>query len=303
MTGGGGFIGARLVRALSAAGAQVRTLLGPQGSDVVMPPAGVPWYRGEVDDPAALTQVLRDAETVVHLAGPPSVAQSFRSPRSYARIHVGGTAAVVEACTRLTVRRLVYVSSAEVYGTPRQNPVTEDAPCEPRSPYAAAKVGGEAFVRAGAMAAGFEVVICRPFLVYGPGMAPTSLVSSLINQAERSNAIEVQDPRPIRDYCFVDDVVAALVRSCRIALPESIRVYNLGSGTGMAVGELAERILSLRWGGGSVRAAAHRDRPGRADILELVADTSRAARELGWRAEIGIEHGLTEMLRSSAHGE
>jgi UDP-glucose 4-epimerase len=133
-------------------------------------------------------------------------------------------------------------------------------------------------------------------------MPASSLVGSLVAQVQRSNIIEVQDPRPIRDYCFVDDIVGALIASCHVVLPESVRTYNLGSGKGLSVADLGKRILKIRWGGGSVRVADVTERPREAEILELVSDSSRAARELGWRAETEIGLGLAAMLRSTEHG-
>ena len=300
VTGGAGFIGARLVRALRNAGITVRALLGPPGAAVVMPSDNVAASFGEIEDMAALLPLVEGATTVIHLAGPPSVAASFQAAPAYARVHVSGTAAVVDACTRVGVRRLVYVSSAEVYGQPDRNPVREDDSLAPRSPYAAAKVGAEAFVRAGAVAAGFEAVIVRPFLVYGPGMPSTSLVGSLVRQIQRRDFIEVVDSRPIRDYCFVEDVVMALIAGCSAPLPEPVRVYNLGSGVGLSVAELAKRVLAVAGSRGSLHVTAEIDRPRAADILELISDSSRAARELAWRATTEIDVGLAEMLRFSS---
>jgi nucleoside-diphosphate-sugar epimerase len=119
-----------------------------------MAPDGVEIQFDDICDPAALMPLVESATTVVRLAGPPSVAPSSQGPMAYAHMHVSGTAPVVDACARAGVRRLVYVSSAEVYDQPTVNPVNENAPIAPRSPYAAAKVGTEAFVRAGAIAAG-----------------------------------------------------------------------------------------------------------------------------------------------------
>ncbi len=297
VTGGGGFIGSHLIRALRDDGVEVRTLLGPPGTPVVMPPEDVATLSGEIDDPTILMRLVRDATVIVHLAGPPSVAASFQAPLAYARAHTSGTAAVVDACIRSGVHRLVYVSSAEVYGQPSRNPVCEDAPLAPRSPYAAAKIGAEAFVQAGSVAGGLEAAIFRPFLVYGPGMPSRTLVGSLVRQARQGSVIEVADPRPIRDYCFVGDLVGALVAGCSAALPESIRIYNLGSGLGISVADLAERVLAMAGVDASVRVAQTRDRPPRTDILELVSDSSRAAAELAWRATTPIDRGLAEMLR------
>jgi nucleoside-diphosphate-sugar epimerase len=298
VTGGGGFIGSRLVRALRETGTAVRVLLGPPGATVVMPPDDTEACFGDIDNPAILMPLVEGATTVVHLAGPPSVASSFQNPQAYAYAHVAGTAAVVDACVRIGVRRLVYVSSAEVYGQPEANPVQEDAPLAPRSPYAAAKVGAEAFVCAGAVQGGFEAVIARPFMVYGPGMSPTSLVGSLVHQAQQRGFIEIVDPRPIRDYCFIDDVVRALIAGCSAEIPEPVRVYNLGSGVGLSVAELAKRVLAIMGSSGVVRSGAESDRSRRAEIAELISDSSRAARELAWQAITDIDTGLAEMLRS-----
>jgi nucleoside-diphosphate-sugar epimerase len=301
VTGGGGFIGSHLVRALRNAGVSMRVLLGPLGAAVTMAPPGTDVCFGDITTAAALIPLMKNATAVVHLAGPPSVAGSFQDPLECARVHVVGTAAVVQACALARVRRLVYVSSADVYGQPENNPVREDAPLMPRSPYAAAKVAGEAFVRAGAVSAGMEVVIARPFIVYGPGMSPTSLVASLVRQVRQAR-IQVIDPRPIRDYCFVGDVVNGLMACCAGPLPEQVRVYNLGSGVGLSVAELAVRVFGLTGTHGAVDAAAPPDRPRRADIVELVGDSTRAWRELGWRATTGIDAGLAAMLESAPRG-
>ncbi|KMO43587.1 hypothetical protein VQ03_07685 [Methylobacterium tarhaniae] len=297
VTGGGGFIGSRLLRALHRAGATVRTLVGPPGAAAVAPPAGIAAWHGEIDDPAVLAPVLRDATLVLHLAGPRSVAASFGAAAAYARIHAAGTAAVVEACAGAGAARLIYVSSAEVYGQPERNPVGEEAPLAPRSPYATAKAEAEAFVRAGAAAGGFEAVIVRPFSVYGPGMAPDTLLGTLVDRARSGDPVEVFDPRPVRDYCHVDDVVAALVACCGAALPEPTRTYNLASGLGLPVEELAWRVLALAGRTDAPRVAQESDRPRSADILALVGDPARAARELGWHAATPLDHGLSAMLR------
>ncbi|AWB22805.1 NAD(P)-dependent oxidoreductase [Methylobacterium currus] len=297
VTGGGGFIGARLLRALHRAGASVRALVGPPGAAGVVPPPGIAAWHGEIDDPSVLAPLVRDATVVLHLAGPRSVAASFGAAAAYARIHAAGTAAVADACAAAGVARLVYVSSAEVYGQPDRNPVGEEAPLAPRSPYAAAKAGGEAFVRAGAAAGGFEAVIARPFSVYGPGMAPDTLLGALVRRVRSGAPVEVFDPRPVRDYCHVDDVVTALVASCTAALPEPTRIYNLASGVGLPVAELARRVLALAGRTDAPRLAPTADRPRGADILALVGDPARAASELGWGATMTLEGGLAAMLR------
>ncbi len=297
VTGAGGFIGSAVTRLLSSRGVPVRALLGPPGAEVVQPPAGIATVLGEIDDLPAVRSFLEGSETVVHLAGPPSVAASFREPIEYTRIHVVGTATVLEACRGSGVRRLVYVSSAELYGRPEHNPVGEDERPRPRSPYGVAKLAAEALVHALAPDLGIEAVVLRPFSVYGPGSPSRSLVGTLVDQALRGEAVVLSDLRPVRDYCYVDDVAQAVVRACSRAIPRPVSVYNVGSGTGTSVAELARLALDAVGRDLPIRSGDP-DRPSGSDIPSLVADVGRIERELGWQAETSLPDGLARTARS-----
>lgn len=119
--------------------------------------------RADILDEHALRELLEDTEAVIHLAGPPSVVASFEWPAEAVRIHAAGTAALLQACVHCHVRRVVYISSAEVYGSPEGDFVREDHPLRPRSPYAAAKIGAEKLVEAYGSSFDIETVILRPF--------------------------------------------------------------------------------------------------------------------------------------------
>lgn len=296
VTGAGGFIGSAVVRALLAEGAQVRALVGPAGADVVRPPRGVTAMFAEITDADALRDLLAATGTVVHLAGPPSVAASFENPAEYARAHVVGTATLLEACRGAEVTRLVHVSSAEIYAQPSSNPVDEEHRVEPRSPYGAAKMGAEYMVRAMAPMLRLEAAVLRPFSVYGPGGPARSLVGSVVRQAVTGQSVRVADLRPVRDYCFVEDVARAVVRSCHAPLPEPVRVYNVGSGRGVPVGEVVRIILDSTGAIGPVVADAGPDRPASAAVTALVASTRRAAQELGWEATTSLSSGIAQTV-------
>jgi nucleoside-diphosphate-sugar epimerase len=295
VTGGGGFIGSRVLRALVASGASVRSVLGPPGYVATKPPSGVAIAFAEISDLDALTRLAAGTEVVVHLAGPAGVAASFENARQYARIHVEGTATVLEACRHAGVQRVIYISSAEVYGMPRSNPVAESHPLQPRSPYAAAKVGAESFVQVFARAFALQAVILRPFSIYGPGLPGRSLVGTILRQARHAQPLLVADTRPVRDYCYVDDAADAIVRACTVPVSEPI-IFNIGSGTGTSVAEVADLILGLTGRQLPLRTAPRGDRPGGADILYLVADIERARQGLGWVATTPLQWGLQQTL-------
>lgn len=299
MTGAGGFLGRATCRRLKSAGAAVRALVGPPGRDGLpgLPaPGDVEALWADVTDLAACRHAVTNVDAVVHLAGPPSVASSFDSPVEFARSHVIGTATVLEACRGRAVRRLVHLSSAEVYGNPARNPVDENAPVRPRSPYAAVKLGAEAMVATLAPALGLPAAVLRPFSVYGPDSPPTSLVGQLVRSVLTEPEVLLGDLRPVRDFLYVDDLAEAIVRALTISLPAPVRVYNAGSGSGTSVAGLAAAALAAAGRVIPVRQAPIHDRPAAADITELVADPARASAELGWTAATSLESGLRAVL-------
>jgi UDP-glucose 4-epimerase len=270
----------------------VKALLGPPGAPVEPPPGEVEVIYADITDLHALRSLVDGADLVAHLAGSASVAASFEQPIEYARVHVVGTATLLEACRATSVNRIVHISSAELYGQPDRNPVREDLPVAPLSPYGAAKLGAESMVRALAPVLSVDATILRPFSVYGPGLPLRSLVGTVIQQALFGDSVVVADLAPIRDYCFLDDVVEAIVAACYLPLPSRIRTYNIGSGKGVAVGELVNMVLAQVARDIPVIEASRSDRPIGASVTQLVADPHRAAEELQWKALTSLKDGL-----------
>ena len=291
VTGAGGFIGSALVRALIAAGANIRALTAPPNVPLPRVPEPAFEMRGEITEIETALQLCEGAEIVVHLAGPSSVAASFDQTVDYGRIHILGTLAVLQACHVLGVRRFVYLSSAEVYGQPVNNPVSEDQPLAARSPYGACKVAAEEFIRAHAIAHDLKVVILRPFSIYGPGMSDLSLIKTLFRQVHDAESLSVHDLRPIRDYCHLEDLVVAIQLACAQA-HSGVLTLNIGSGKGISVKELVTTLLTIR--GRDLPIHEHRSerRPGGSEIFELVADIRRAQKALGWAPTVGLCEGL-----------
>lgn len=294
VTGAGGFIGSAVVRALVVRGAAVRALAGPPGHQIQELPGEVEPVSADIEDQSTLRRLAADTSIVIHLAGPPSVAASFQSPVEYARVHTGGTVTVLEASRAARVARFVYVSSAEVYGRPSSNPVAEDHPLQPRSPYAASKAAAEQFVCAYGQAYGMQTVIVRPFSVYGPALRATSVTGTILRQALCADEIVLGNLKPVRDYCFVDDVAAGIVWSAMLSCPTGTTL-NLGSGIGTSVAELAALALKLVDRCLPVREEVTRGRPQEVDLDQLVADPRRAA-SLGWTPSVSLESGLRQTL-------
>ena len=291
VTGAGGFLGGAAVEALTGEGASVAALAGPPGQQPASALRSDAVCFADVCELEALLRFVGDADAVVHLAGPPSVAESFRDPLGYLRVHAQGTATLLEACRMRGVRQLVYVSSAEVYGQPARSPVPEDHPLSARSPYAAAKICAEKLVESYAHSFGLRAVILRPFSIYGPGASPQSLISRIVALARAGEPIVLRDLKPVRDYCFVTDVARAIARACALEA-RSLEVFNVGTMRGASVAEVARLLVEALGVDAPIEEAGERERPAASEIYELVADNRRARSLLRWQPEVALAEGL-----------
>jgi nucleoside-diphosphate-sugar epimerase len=291
VTGAGGFLGPVVVDTLARQGASVQAIIGPPGEDARVPRGAASIARADIIDTSALRKLVAGADLIVHLAGPASVAASFQDPQRTIRIHSEGTAALLEACKAEKVTRLIYVSSAEVYGQPLRNPVGEDHPLSARSPYGAAKIGAEKLIESYVHAFELRAVILRPFSIYGPGASPQSLIPRIIGLARQGLPVVLRDLKPIRDYCFVTDLAEAVARACLFEAG-GLEIFNVATMRGASVEEVARLILQTLGLSCPIQGNAEHDRPGKSEIYELIGDNRRARELLGWQPAIALEEGL-----------
>lgn len=298
VTGAGGFLGPVVVEVLARQGAHVQAIIGAPNEPARTPRGAAFVAQADICDASELRRLVAGAAVVVHLAGPASVAASFEDPARYVRIHTEGTATLLQACRTEKVPKVVYVSSAEVYGRPLRSPVSEDDPLSARSFYGAAKIGAEKLIEASVHAFGLRATVLRPFSVYGPGASPLSLIGRIVGLARSGEPVVLRDLRPVRDYCFVTDVAEAVARACAVQ-NGPLDVFNVGSGRGASVVEVARLVLQVLGKNCPVIENRERDRPGHSEILELIADTRRAREVLGWQPAVSLEQGLRRTLEEA----
>ncbi len=295
VTGAGGFIGRALIDSLIHHGAKIRALLGPDDQPGGWSQDRVSTSQADIGDRDTIGPMLSGSEIVVHLAGPASVRDSYKAASRYARVHVGGTATLLDLACSARVRRFVYISSAEVYGRPLHNPVEENHRLEARSPYAAAKIGGEQFVESATHSSDIQVVILRPFSVYGPGHPAGSLLSTILQQALRDSQIQLNDLRPIRDYCFITDVTAAIVQACSVQLSKTC-IANVGTGIGTSVFDLANLVTQILGRHKNIVGSDNGDRPEDGKIFQLIANRRQAQEQLEWQPVVSLTQGLKQTI-------
>ncbi|MFC9060422.1 UDP-glucose 4-epimerase GalE [Streptomyces sp. NPDC057074] len=313
VTGGAGYIGAHVVRALVDGGerAVVYDDLSTGSADRV--PDGVPLVVGSVLDGALLEGAIRDHAVtgVVHIAAKKQVGESVERPLHYYRENVTGLATLLEAMTSTGVGRLVFSSSAAVYGMPDVDLVTEDTPCLPMSPYGETKLVGEWLINAAARAHGIRAASLRYFNVAGAATPELSdsgvfnLIPMVFERLEAGDAPRVfgddyatPDGTCVRDYIHVEDIASAhLAAARRLAdAPEGTALtLNIGRGEGNSVRDLVDRILKVTDRQDLAPQVTGR-RPG--DPARVVASADRAREELGWTAR----HDLDAMIESAWQG-
>lgn len=292
VTGGLGFVGRHLVATLANLGKSVTVM------DLATPPEGdlsarVAYERADLRDPDQVAEALNGAELVFHLAGNASGTVSVTRPRLDFETNALGTFNVAEASISAGVRRLVYLSSACVYGRPRSVPICEEHPLAPFLPYGATKLAGELVLRSFREALGLPVVIGRAFVIYGPGEDPRR-AGGEVSQFLRWHL----NGRPIpavgdidsksRDFIHVRDLVSGLLTIADRA--EDGEVLNLGTGQEVSLRQLAEAIGAAT--GREPRLVV--DASITDDTYPLVADISRL-RSLGFRPSVTLSEGLAEL--------
>jgi len=296
ITGGAGFIGCHTARLLLAHGYAVRVLDDlSTGFRENLDGLDLDLRVGSVNDPAALTSALQGCSHVIHLAAVPGVTASIEDPVRADRANVNGTVAVFTAARSAGVSRVVYASSCAVYGQTDGRAVREDDRLHPASPYAASKAADELYGAVFSRTLGLPCVGLRYQNVYGPRQDPhgpyAAVIPRFVELGLRGCPLPIQgDGEQSRDFVAVADVARANLAAA--FAPGAQGVYNIGTGARTTVNQIA--ALVQRWVPGADGVEWHPPRQG--DIRHMVADCTRAAEDLGWRAEADFESAMAETI-------
>jgi len=306
VTGGAGFIGSRFVARHLEAHPEDRVIvldaLTYAGRLDALPAGAqadgrLEFVHGSVRSPVLVEALVSRADVVVHFAAETHVPRSISDNLIFFETDVLGTQTLTTQIVRQRERieRFVHVSSSEVYGSAKIDPMDEEHPLDPTTPYAAAKCGADRLVSAFAHTYVLPAVIVRPFNNYGPGQHLEKLVPRFITHALAGEPLTVHgEGRAARDWVHVDDTCGA-IESVLDAPLEDVRgeVFNVGTGIATDVRQIAERVLALVEPGGS-RIEHVSERPGQVSLHR--ADPKKLEQRLGYRAETTLEEGLARTV-------
>jgi dTDP-glucose 4,6-dehydratase len=303
VTGGAGFISSNLVRhllhetdhevvvidALTYAG-NIDNL-----ADVLDHPR-LRFVEGDIRDRAHVEEIVAGVDQIVNAAAESHVEKSITDGASeFVTTNVEGTQVLLDAVRAHPVERFLLISSSEVYGTAESDPMDEDHPLNPRSPYAATKAGGDRLAYSYACTYGMPVAVIRPFNNYGPYQHPEKVIPRFITQALHDRPLTVHgNGAASRDWLFVEDTSRAIAAALAAPMgPLQGEAINVATGVDVPVLEIAERILDAL---GKPRSLINfvDDRPGQVD--RHIGSTDKAERLLGFRASVDFDTGLERTI-------
>lgn len=299
VTGGAGFIGSHVVQRLLEAGHEVVVLdnfFTGRRENLSAVARDVRIVEGDVRDAACVEASAVGCEVVFHQAAIVSVPRSVERPQESHDVNIQGTLNVLQAARAAGVRRVVFASSAAVYGAEPTLPKTETMLPEPISPYGVEKLTGEHYLRTWSELFGLETVALRYFNVFGPRQDPSSpysgVISVFVDRILGGRAIQLfGDGRQCRDFVFVSNVVDAnVLASTREGV--SGKVFNIACGARTSLLDLA--VLIEEAAGRTVERSFAEPRAG--DIKDSVADVRRARAELGYAPAVDVEEGIRRLI-------
>jgi dTDP-glucose 4,6-dehydratase len=299
VTGGAGFISSNFIRHLLRAtpheivSLDALTYAGNlENLADVISHERLSFVHGDVRDEQLVRDVVERVDVIVNAAAESHVEKSIaEGGREFVTTNVEGTQILLDAIREAPVERFILISSSEVYGTAVTDPMGEEHPLNPRSPYAATKAGADRLAYSYYVTYGLPIVVVRPFNNYGPRQHPEKVVPRFVTQALRDEPLTIHgDGHATRDWLYVDDdaeAIEAVIEADRDRVVGE--VINVATGRDISIAEIADLVLETLRKPPSLREHVA-DRPGQVD--RHLGSTEKAERLLGWRARTSFEEGL-----------
>jgi dTDP-glucose 4,6-dehydratase len=299
VTGGAGFISSNVIRHLLEAtpydvvSLDALTYAGNlENLADVMSHERLAFVHGDIRNAELVAEIVAEVDVIVNAAAESHVEKSIREGASeFVTTNVEGTQILLDAVREAPVERFVLISSSEVYGTAESDPMDEEHPLNPRSPYAATKAGADRLAYSYFVTYDLPIVILRPFNNYGPRQHWEKVVPRFVTSALSDEPLTVHgDGHASRDWLYVEDDAEAIVAAIEADLDAVAgEVINVATGLDVTVDQIADLVLDLLGKPSSLKLNVE-ERPGQVD--RHIGSTEKAAELLGWRARTSFAEGL-----------
>lgn len=293
VTGGAGFIGSSIVKILTDRGHQVVVVDNLVHGFQENINRRARFIKADIADDKKILPALKNVDAVIHLAGLIIVPESVKDPIKYCDNNVLGTVKFLESMRKANVKKIIFSSSACVYGTSDHLPIKEDEPLKPDNPYGATKASIEAFLQSYHKVFGFDAIILRYFNPYGPGKMLPPITHAIPNFVMATLA---RKPIPlywkgeqVRDFIYIDDLARAHIDVLNLS---GFNIFNVGTETGVKVKDVVDNIFEIV--GYEVPIDDLGKRPG--DVHANYASSEKLKKKVGWRAKVSLKEGLKRTI-------
>ncbi len=302
VTGADGFIGSHLTEELMKMGHEVHALsLYNSFNDIgwlssLDLKSNVKVISGDIRDQNLCYNLTQNIDVIFHLAALIAIPYSYVAPDSYIDTNIKGTLNICQAAKKNNVKKLINVSTSEVYGTAIYTPIDENHPLQPQSPYSASKISAEAIAMSFYNSYDLNVTTVRPFNTYGPRQSARAIIPTIITQiASGKSSIQLGDLSPIRDFNYVKDTCEGLIAisDCN---DSKGKIINIGSNTQYSISDILNIIQRLMNKSISVKVDTDRIRPEKSEVFHLICDNSLAKKLINYIPNETIETGLQKTI-------
>lgn len=303
VTGAAGFIGSHLVEKLVEMNCQVKCFIrytsrNNWGCLEFVPTKvknNVEIFQGDLLNSDSVRKAVKGVDIVFHLGCLIAIPYSYVHPREVISANVIGTYNVLEASKDEEVKKVVHISSSEVYGTAQFVPINENHPLQAQSPYSASKIAADKIAESFYLSYDLPVATVRPFNTYGPRQSARAVIPTIITQILSGETVYLGSMSPTRDFTYVEDTVEGIIKIAENK--DTIgKVINIGSGREISIGELTDKIIEITEGGVKVIFDANRVRPEQSEVERLCADITKAKELLKWTPKVSLKEGLKRTI-------
>ena len=299
VTGAGGFIGSHLTETLLRNSAEVRAFvhynsrndwgfLEDLSSDIK---SSIDIISSDLRDYHAVKQATKQVDIVFHLGASIAIPYSLAFPNDVVQTNVMGTLNVLNASLENEVAKVIHTSTSEIYGSAQYVPIDEKHPLSPQSPYAASKIAADKIAEAYYRSYNLPVTILRPFNTFGPRQSLRAIIPTVITQLFEGDKVIVGNLEPRRDFTFISDTVDGFILLAKKDGVEG-QTFNLGTRNDISIRELIVLISKLLKVEPKIEIAQRRIRGNQTEVMQLLADNSKASKVLGWQPMYTLEKGL-----------
>lgn len=233
-------------------------------------------------------------DAIIHLAAKTSINDSLSNPYETFYKNIVGTLNILEFAKRKNISNFIFLSTY-VYGEPHYLPIDENHPINPHSPYNKSKIIAESLCEDYSKLFGINIVILRPFYLYGYNRKKNTLIRSILDQINRNKIIKLSNEKTSRDFLYISDLIE-LLDNILNKFPSEYNIYNVGSGTSYTITEISRKIANLL--NKKIRIS-YDESIRKDDINEMVADITKISKEFDWKPKIDIDEGLTLTIKKS----